>query len=262
MHSEKLPALLARVRVLQVSRSLRDSSRRFWIEGVRQFLQACDAGLTFDTIVHSRALLQCGLARKRIDRLEASGARRLGVSPEQFRSVSITERASGVGAIVRQHWTGLGRLDPRKGLCWPVIESLRSPGNLGTILRTAEASGAAGVIFLGPRADPFDPRVVRASMGGIFHLKLVRAAPGELRRWCDEHGMQVVGLSPRAVRLWTQIDSDRPPALLIGEERQGLSTTAAALCDAMVRLPMSGRADSLNVAVAAGIMMYELVRRR
>jgi TrmH family RNA methyltransferase len=248
-------------RRLQVSRSLRDSSRRFYIEGLRQFIQACDAGLTFDTIFHSRILLRSAGVRKRIAQLESAGVRRVSVTPEQFRRFSITEHASGVAAIVRQRWTSLERIDPSAGTCWLVIESLRSPGNLGTILRTAEASGAAGVIFLGPSADPFDPRVVRASMGGIFHLKLVRTTLSGLRAWCCQQQVRLVGLSPRAPLLWTQLPVDRPLAMLIGDERAGLSEEVAKRCDMSVRLPMTGRADSLNVAVAAGVMMYELIRR-
>jgi TrmH family RNA methyltransferase len=255
---------LAHVRALQTRRPVRDSTRRFWIEGLRQFIHAADAVLTFDTIFHSRVLLKGSDVRRRIDRLvESAGVRRVAVSPEQFRSVSITERASGVGAIVRQHFSGLHRLDPREGLCWLVIESIRSPGNLGTILRTAEASGVAGVIFVGHRADPFDPRVVRASMGGIFHLKLARTTLPQLRAWAGENGVRLVGLAPRASRLWTELPfDDRPAGLFIGEERAGLSPCAAALCETAVRLPMSGKADSLNVAVATGVMLYELVRRR
>ena len=259
MHPQQL---LAHVRALQSRRCVRDSIRRFWIEGLRQFIQAIDAGLTFDTIVHSRVLLKSGDVRKRLDRLAATGVRHAGVSPEQFRSISITERASGVGAIVRQHWTGLDRLDPHEGLGWLVIESIRSPGNLGTILRTAEASGAAGVIFIGPHADPFDPRVVRASMGGIFHLKLVRTTFPQVRVWARENGVRLIGLSPRAPMLWTEVPTDRPAALLLGEERQGLSHHATAMCETSVRLPIVGRADSINVAVATGVMLYELVRRR
>ena len=248
--------------MLQSRRPIRDSTRRFWIEGLRQFIQAHDAGLTFDTVIHSRVLLRSSNVRKRIDRLRAGGVHHLPVSPEQFRSISITERASGVGGIVRQHLTSLHRLDPTAGLCWLVIESIRSPGNLGTILRTAEATGASGVIFVGPQADPFDPRVVRASMGGIFHLKLVRTTLAELRSWARSGGVRLIGLVPRAPRLWTDLPLDRPTALLVGEERQGLTAGAAALCDTAVRLPMVGSADSINVAVATGVMLYELVRRR
>ena len=126
---------------------------------------------------------------------------------------------------------------------------------------TAEATGVGGAIFVGPRCDPFNPTVVRASMGGLFHLPLVRATHEPLGRWARTNKVRLVGLSPEADRLWTELPSFAAVALAIGEERQGLSARLRALCDTTVRLPMTGRADSLNVGVAAGVMMYELVRR-
>jgi TrmH family RNA methyltransferase len=255
--------LLSNVRSLQKSRHRRDSCHRFWIEGIRQFVQAFDAGWDFETVIQSRVLLKSSLAQMLARRLAARGVARAAVTPEEFRSVSIAERASGIGAIVKQRWTPLQQIDPREGLCWVVLEWIRSPGNLGSILRTAEAVGAAGAIFLGEAADPFDPAVVRASMGGLFPLQLVRTTHEHLSRWARSHGVMVVGLSPDAPQLWTDpLPAARPIALLIGEERSGLSAGGAALCERMVRLPMSGRADSLNVSVASGVMLYELVRRR
>ena len=287
-----VPHTLARVRSLQRHRGSRDSSRTFWIEGVRPFVQAAEAGFSFDAIVHSKVLLTSGLARKLIGRLSAAGVRRVGVTPEQFRGVSITERASGVGAIVRQRWTPIDHADATRGLCWLVLEHVRSPGNLGTVLRTAEATGVGGVILLGPACDPYDPPVVRASMGGIFHLPLVRTSHAHLRRWADGNGMKLLALTPGGADLWpagggaaevapaahaaaslppsspsspaSPASSFAPPrvALLIGEERKGLSPRAIAMSDEKIRLPMTGRADSLNIGVATGVMLYELVRRQ
>ena len=228
---------------------------------MRHFVQACDARLVFDTVVYSPVLLKSSLAEMLIRRLNAQGVRRQRLSPEQFRSISTTERASGVGAIVREHWTPLARAQADRGLCWLVIEDVRTPGNLGTIVRTAEACGAAGIIFVGPQCDPFTPDVLRASMGGIFHLGVVRATHDELQRWASRGAVQVVGLSPDAERLWTELRISAPVAIVLGEERRGLSDRLRGLCHSTVRLPMTGHADSLNVGVAAGVMMYELVRR-
>lgn len=161
---------LTRVRQLG-RRSVRDSQRRFWIEGIRHFVQAFDAKYAFDEVVYSPILLKSPLAEMLVRRLGAASVKRVRVSPEQFRSISKDARASGIGAIVRQQWTTLEQADATIGLCWLVIEDLRSPGNLGTIFRTAEAVGAAGVVFLGKACDPFDP-VVLHSMGGVFHLSL------------------------------------------------------------------------------------------
>ena len=256
-------SVLSRVRAL-AQRRVRDATRQFWVEGVRHFVQACDAHFSFDTVVYSRVLLKSDLAEMLTRRLAGRGVRRVAVSPEQFRSISTAGRASGVGAIARQRWTPLGQLGPRDGLCRLVIEDIRSPGNLGTILRTAEATGVAGVVFLNPRCDPFDTAAVRSSMGGVFHLQLTRASHAGLRRWADSHGVSLVGLSPDAPRLWTETSPSGGgggTALVIGEEREGLSARGRNLCHHTVRLPMTGRADSLNVGVATGVMLYELVRR-
>jgi TrmH family RNA methyltransferase len=261
----RIHELLSTVRLVQRHRTVRDARGLFWIEGVRQFVQGVEGGFEFETIVHCPVLLRNSLAEKLVRKMAAAeGSCRLRrVTPEAFRSVCLAEQASGIGALVRQRWTPLSRASPYRGLCWLAIEGLRSRGNLGTILRTAEATGVAGVIFLSAACDPFDPAVIRASMGGAFHLHMVRCAsgPAELRAWADAHGAKVVGLSPRAGQLWTAVRADEPLVLLLGEERQGLSAAARGLCDLEVRLPMIGRADSLNVGVAAGVMMYELVRQ-
>lgn len=257
---DSIKRVLADVRALS-RRHVRDAGGRFWIEGIRHFIAAFDAGFKFETVIHSRVLLKSSLAEMLVRRLAARGVRPLRVSPEQFRSVATLARASGIGAIVRQRWSPMHSIEPARGIGWLVVEELRSPGNLGTILRTGEACGAGGVIFLGPYCDPFDPAVVRASMGGIFHLPLVRTSHQSLRRWAEQRRVCLVGLSPDAPRLWTDLPAGTI-ALVLGEERGGLSPRLRAVCDQMVRLPMTGRADSLNVAVAAGVVMYELVRRR
>src|SRR5204862_6830934 len=116
---------------------------------------------------YSPILLKHDLAEKRIRHLRRAGVPSTALSPEQFRSISLAEHVSGVGAIARQRWTPLNRASPFRGLCWLVVESLRSPGNLGTILRTAEATSVSGVIFLSSACDPFVPGVIPASMGRL-----------------------------------------------------------------------------------------------
>jgi TrmH family RNA methyltransferase len=239
----------------------RDSSGCLWVEGIRQFVQAYDAGFTFDTVIYSPILLKSPLAEMLTRRLGKLGVRRVRVTPEQFRQISTTKRASGIGAIVRQRWTPLESVNPALGLCWVIVEQLRSEGNFGTILRTAEATGVSGLICVGPLCDPFDPAVVRASMGGMFHLPLVRTTHTDLGRWVQNHHLQLIGLSPDATALWTELPKTSPIGLVIGEERRGISDEMRTLCTNMVRLPMTGRVDSLNVGVATGVMLYELVRR-
>jgi len=258
---DRIGHVLNRVVALQRSRRFRDTSGQFWIEGIRQFIQAFESGSEFQSVIVSRILLKSHLVEMMIRQLRVRGVNCAYVSPEQFRGISICERASGIGAIVRQHWRPLENIDAGHGLCWLVIEHLRSSGNLGTILRTAEATGVGGVILLSDQCDPFDPPCIRASMGGIFHLQLARATHRQLRRWAAAGGVLLVGLSPSAQGLWTDLPPHSPMAILIGDERKGLSQDAHDSCHALVRLPMSGRADSLNVGVATGVMLYELVRK-
>jgi TrmH family RNA methyltransferase len=240
---------------------LRRDPAVFWFEGVRHFIQAVDARFEFEAILYASVLQPSLIVEMQVRRLKQAGVAVYRVSPEEFRGVSSSGRASGIGAIARKRWTPLEQVRPRHGLCLLAIEGVRSGGNLGTILRTAEACGVAGVLFLGPRSDPFDVDVVRASMGGVFHLPLVRTTPDRLNAWRRARGVRCIGLSPQAKSLWTEIPADGANCLVFGEERHGLSPAAAALCDLHVRLPMTGRADSLNVGIAVGVTLYELVRR-
>lgn len=234
----------------------------FAIEGIRQFVQAVDCGWEFERLLVSNRLLIHPLARRLSRHLARDGTTKHNLSPEQSRNISRLPRASGIAAIVRQRWTSLEAVATTPGLCWLAIDRFRSPGNLGTILRTAAAVGAAGVIVLDRDADPFDPQVVTTSMGGLFHLQFVRADVVELRRQADLAGQPIFALHP-SDDVSLPVPSDGPPpVLLVGEERRGLTERALSLADGRLSLPMPGWADSLNVGVASGVAMYELLRRR
>jgi TrmH family RNA methyltransferase len=166
-----------------------------------------------------------------------------------------------IGAILRQNYRALEDAPDRGGLGWLVINWIRSPGNLGTILRTAEAVGMTGIVFTSRDCDPYSPDVVRASMGGLFSLTLIQSTPTAFRDWCQEKRIPAIGLSPNAGMPWTESPYSGQVAIVIGEERQGIAAEHRQLCDAFVHLPMTDRADSLNVSIAAGVMMYELVRK-
>ncbi len=221
----QLSQLLARVRHLSERRA-RDRQQVFWLEGVRNFVHACDAGIEFDTMIYSPILLKCDLADMLCRRRKVAGDRCVKVSPEQFRSISLTDRASGVGAIAKQRWYKLADLNPAGSLGFIVLESIRSAGNLGTLLRTAEAVQASAVIFLDERVDPFDPATVRASMGGIMSIPLVRSNRQQFADWLRRHQLLLVGMSPEADVSWCELPigtSARPVAIALGEERKGLS---------------------------------------
>jgi len=256
-----VPQVLNRIRRLR-SRAVRQQTGLHFVEGFRSFLQSADSSIPIDLLLYSEILAQNPAVQMAVRRLKREGTPVVRVSPEQFRSVSETPHASGIGAILRQHWTPLDRIDPRRGLCWIAVRWLRSPGNLGTLLRTAEAVGAAGLILIGDAADPFDPAVVRASMGGLFHLQFSRAPLGAVAEWCRRHRCTVVGTSPSADALYTEVPLEPPLVVMFGEERAGLTPAEEAICTHRAKIPMVGAADSLNIGVAAGIVLYEVFRRR
>jgi TrmH family RNA methyltransferase len=253
---------LDEIRHLQADRAHRDARRTFFIEGVRNVVHAIENGFHIETLVYSEKLLIVPIARRLVRDRCRSGTPTLHVSPEAFRQVSTTPRASGVGAIVAQRWSPLHAASPRAGLCWVVLEAVRSEGNLGSLIRTSEAIGGAGFILVGPRIDPFDPAVVRASMGALFRQTFIRTNDPSLRNWVRRHRCRVIGASPDGAAELHRFDYPRPTILVLGEERRGLTTFQRGLCTDLVRIPMVGAADSLNLAVAGSLLLYEVYRAR
>jgi TrmH family RNA methyltransferase len=167
-----------------------------------------------------------------------------------------------MAAVVRQRWERLDRVMPADGLCWLAVSTLHSPGNLGTLLRTSDAVGGAGLILIGPNIDPYDPAVVRATMGAVFSQRFVRATLPELCRWRDWHRCALIGTSPAAADDYQAVLYPRGAVLFIGGERRGLSEDELAACDRAARIPMVGRSDSLNMAVAGSVLLYEVFNQR
>jgi TrmH family RNA methyltransferase len=244
------------------ARDERERTGRFVLEGVAPFLHACRASVALDRIVWNRLLLRNPEARAFVRSRKREGVPTLHVAPDAFRDLSETARASGVLAVARQRWTALERLDTVRGTVRVAVERIRSAGNLGTILRTAEALGAEGVLFVGGASDPFEPAVIRASMGTVCDLELTRTSRYAFTSWSRARGVRIVGTSPRGERDARDLVSTGPIVVLLGDERVGLSASAMASCTECVRIPIVGRCDSLNVGVAAGIVLHQLLVRR
>ena len=255
-------AALAEIEKLQTSRAYRDATGLHAIEGVRNFVRAVDQGLELVAILVSDKLLKVPVARKLARRARRAGVSFVAVTPEQFRRIARLPRASGIAAIVRQHWSQLERASPEHGLCWVVLEAVRSPGNFGSLIRSSEAVGGAGFILLDPAVDPFDPAVTRATMGSLFGQVFLRSDPSELAGWVARHGPRVVGASPDGAHCFHQLAFPRRTVLMLGEERRGLTPQQRALCHDLVRIPMTGTADSLNLGVAGSLLLYEVFRNR
>lgn len=255
-------ATLNTIRKLQTDRLYRDTHGLFFIEGVRNFIQASDNQFNIEVILHSERLLTAPLARKLVRQHRRAGVPTFNVSPETFRTISQRERASGVAAIVRQRWRRLRDTSPNGTLCWTVLGHLRSAGNFGTLIRSSEAVGGAGFILLDSRADPYDPGAVRASMGAIFRQQFVRTSLNGLRRWANAHHSVLIGASAEGAHSFHQFEFPPTTLLLLGEERRGLTPQQKSLCKHLVSIPMAGQADSLNVGVAGSLLLYEIYRAR
>jgi RNA methyltransferase, TrmH family len=244
------------------TREGREKTRLFYVEGVRFVHQAIQHRVPVETLVICRPLLRHPVAQRILHQQQRKGTVILEVTPQIMESLSLGHDSQGIGAVVHQQWEPLAEIKPANELCWIVLSLLRTPGNLGTMLRTSEAVGGAGIILLGSATDPYDPPTVRATMGALFAQRLVRATLTEFSRWKQRYRCQLIGTSPTAPTDYRSLKYHPPTLLLMGEERQGLTPELQTLCDGMARIPMVGKADSLNVAVAAGVMLYEVFNQR
>lgn len=246
-----------RIRALRRRRE-REESGLFFAEGIRIVAEAAELGAEVETLVVAPDLLTSEFAREVVQRLVRRGVPALEVTASVFQALSAKEGPQGIGAVVRQRWQRLSDAALEGQLCWIALEAVADPGNLGTIVRTSDAVGGAGIILVGPSTDPYDPASIRASMGAIFSQGLIRTGFDELAAWKREHGVLLVGTADAAATEYRAVTYRQPLVLFMGSERQGLSEEAMAVCDIMIRIPMVGHADSLNLAVATGVVLYEI----
>jgi TrmH family RNA methyltransferase len=253
--------LVKRVRALADSRHRRREGA-FFVEGIQPVWQAVTAGAEIETLIVAPDLLAASPAMGMVAEQEAQGTRVARLGAELFGRVSEREGPSGLAAIVRARLAALDDLPVRPDSVFVVLHDIGNPGNLGTIIRTADATGAAGVVLLGDTTDPFAPASVKASMGSIFAVPVAHARdPDTLLGWTAARGLHLVTTSARAdTDHWTSA-YPLPLALLLGSEGSGLPPELLALGEVRVRIPMVGTAHSLNLAVAAGVLLYEVRRR-
>jgi TrmH family RNA methyltransferase len=249
-------ATIKRIRALR-SRKERDRTGLAFVEGIRLVVEAAGQPDAIETLVVAPELLTSALARDLAADRRASGAACVYVGAEVFGTLATKDRPQGLGAVVRQRWRTLDQISVAEHP-WIALDAVQDPGNLGSILRTSDAVGAAGVILLGSAADPYDPAAARASMGALFTQQLARAQPAEFAAWVRRLQVPVIGASGAGADDYRAVAYPRPLVLLMGSERQGLSVEQLALCDQVVRIPMVGHSDSLNLAVATSLVLYEI----
>ena len=257
---ESIP-LIQRIQRLH-TREEREHTGLFYIEGMRFVTQALHHQAKIEHLVVCRELLTHPFAQRLVREQKKHGTPVLEVSRPIMQRLTQVVDSQGLGAVVHQHWLRLANVKSRGELCWTAIETIRSPGNLGTILRTSDAVGGAGLIVLDDMTDPYDPGTVRATMGAMFTQCFVKTSKEELMHWKRRHQYLLAGTSPSASQDYQSVSYKTPVILLIGEERKGLSAELQAMCDLMVSIPMIGESDSLNVSIATGVMLYELFNQR
>lgn len=258
---ERSSPLIKRIQRLHL-REERERTGLFYIEGMRFVTQALQHQAKIEHLVVCRELLTHPYSQRLVSEQQKHGIPVVEVSRSVMERLSQVVDSQGLGAVVRQRWLRLDNVKPRGELCWTAIEMIRSPGNLGTILRTSDAVGGAGLIVLGDATDPYDPGTVRATMGAMFTQRFVKTSIEEIKHWKRRHQYLLAGTSPGAPQDYQEVSYKAPVILLVGEERKGLSVELQALCDLMVSIPMVGESDSLNVAMATGVMLYEVFNQR
>ena len=250
------------IRSLNMRKSRRETGL-FVAEGASVLVAARDAGWKPAILAFLAGSATAGVARELLVWAEAAGAECLEVSPAVLGKLAAKDNPQIMLAVFEQRWQRLPA-PPAEGsdALWVVLESVRDPGNLGTIVRTVDAVGASGVVLIGACVDPYSREAVRATMGSIFSVPLVRATQEDGLKWVSGWPGEVVGTRLDAREDFRSTTYRRPQLLLMGSEGPGLSAGLSAVATRLVRIPMAGRLDSLNLAVAAALMLYEMRRER
>lgn len=240
----------------------RNETGLFLAEGARLAEEALNHGWAPAYVLAGAAALERPQTAALLARLKEAGARTLTASEKVLAAVSRKDNPQTVVAAFRQRLSGLNDLPADGARRWIALYEVRDPGNLGTVIRTADAAGCDGVILLGQTCDPFSIEAVRATMGSLFAMPVAAAGFGDFNDWRRRIGARMVAASMRGIRAHDKADYGPRSVVLMGNEQAGLPETIEAGCDELVRIPMMGAADSLNLASAASLMIYEVWRSR
>ena len=243
-------------------KKFRDQQNAFLAEGLKLVIDALELGWTIRTLVFAKSGKGNPAVEKVAARTVASGGLVLEVSEKVLSAITRRDNPQMVVGVFAQRWTALKDVRPKGDDVWVALDRVRDPGNLGTIIRTADAVGAKGVILVGETTDPFSIETVRATMGSVFAVPVAKTDTGGFLQWRKGFPGLVVGTHLKGAVDYRTIDyGGRPVLLLMGNEQQGLPDELAAACDRLLRIPQAGRADSLNLAVATGVALYEIRRK-
>jgi TrmH family RNA methyltransferase len=246
------------VRALHL-RKEREDSGLFLAEGLKIVIEAIELGHAPRILLYGPDASQHPMLKRAVAAANAAGGEVIEVSREVLEKVSRRDNPQAVIAVFPQVFTNLVDIRPADAPCWVALQAVRDPGNLGTIIRTADSAGCGGVILVGDCTDPYSVEAVRATMGSVFAVKIARATVEAFLAWRETWPGSVAGTLLSATTDYRQADYREPTLILMGNEQQGLPPELAAACDVTVKIPMRGRADSLNLSVATGIMIYTVM---
>ena len=252
------PRFLA-LRSLQ-TRQGRSRSGLYIIEGIRHLARADEHKAPIESVFVDPSVLSNPFGQKLTKRLRKRGIPGIRLSHQLYGNLTFASEPQGLGAIVRQQWLPVNSFRVEGNSLCLAVESIESPGNLGTIIRTAEAACVTGIFILNSDCDPYDPATVRATMGSLFSQKLIRCSTNDFTKWAKSNGVAVVASSPAGLIDYKALTYRFPSVLVIGSEKRGISDQLLEAADFVVRIPMRGSCDSINAAVVAGVLLFEMAK--
>lgn len=261
IHSRQNPRVqgVAKLR----DRAVRDARGRFLVEGLRELARALERKVVLEEVYFCPALFKdSSAARALLGRLADAGVPLCELGESAFDKVSGREGPDGLLGVAETWDTSLARLAPGKDPLVLVAEAVEKPGNLGALLRTADSAGCAALVVCDPVTDLFNPNVIRASQGAAFSVPVAVATTSEAISWARAKGLRILATTPDGAKPLWDVDARGPVALVMGSEKDGLAAAWLAAADARVFIPQAGLSDSLNVATAAAVCLFEAVRQR
>jgi len=234
-----------------------------WVEGLRACGDAFSRPENIQHVIVCPDNLHSSFADELLEKAALQAIEVLEVSREAYATLSGKENPQGMGVVIRQTWCELADIHPAGNDLYVALDRVADPGNLGTILRTLDACGGRGVILLDQCTDPYDPTAIRASTGAIFHLELVRTDTDHFSVWKKDTKAILAGaIAVPGAKDYHSYRYTSPLILMMGSEREGLTPALTGLCDGLVSIPMIGHVDSLNLAEATAVMLYEIFNQR
>lgn len=258
--STKNPKVIDAIKLTE--RRHRDRTGLMLIEGVKELALAVTKGVELERLFYCEELFKGSEERNILNQAKRRGAELVPVDRHVFEKLAYREESFGLIAVARQPSRNLSDIPLGKPPFLVVVEGVEKPGNLGAILRSADAAGVDGVIVCGRSTDIYNPNVVRASIGTIFTVPVVEAEVSEVINWLKGKGIKTVAATPHTDLEYFDADLKGPTAIVMGSEHEGLSDTWLKSADLLIRIPMKGEADSLNLSVSTALLLFEAVRQR